>query len=104
MQLRAEYPSSQSDTPPEHRLMIALVRDAVRSIEKYRHARDFRGKRLFAQDSDWVLSNDTGWIYAFLRVCETLNLDPDSVRIALGLLPAGPVRRVAATGAAATLH
>jgi len=68
--------------------MIALVRDAIRCIEKYRHARDFRGKRLFAQDSEWMLSNDTTWIYAFARVCETLDLDPDAVRIALGLLPA----------------
>lgn len=85
--LRAEHSSARADTLPEHRLMIALVRDAIRCIEKYRNARDFRSKRLFEQDCQWMLSDDTGWIYAFARVCETLNLEPDAVRIALGLLP-----------------
>lgn len=85
--LRAEHSSPSSDTPPEHRLMIAMVRDAIRCIEKYRHARDFRGKRLFAQDCEWMLSNDNSWIYAFVRICETLDLEPDAVRHALGLIP-----------------
>jgi hypothetical protein len=86
MLLRAEHSSPSSDTPPEHRLMIAMVRDAIRCIEKYRHARDFRGKRLFEQDSQWVLSDDTSWVHAFVRICETLDLEPDAVRSALGLL------------------
>ena len=87
--LRADHSSPSSDTPPEHRLMIALVRDAIRCIEKYRNARDFRSRRLFDEDSRWLLSDDTSWIYAFVRVCETLDLDPDAVRIALGFDPAG---------------
>lgn len=85
--LRADHSSPGSDTPPEHRLMIALVRDAIRCIEKYRHARDFRGKRLFREDSEWILSDDHTWIYAFTRICETLDLEPGAVRRALGLVP-----------------
>ena len=84
--LRSEHSTPHSDVPPEHRLMIALLRDALRRVEKYRHARDFRGKRLFAQEAEWILSNDTSWIYAFARVCETLDLDPGAVRRSLGLV------------------
>ncbi|MFN2425261.1 MAG: hypothetical protein ABR587_02295 [Candidatus Binatia bacterium] len=104
LMLRAEHSSVSADTLPEHRLMIALVRDAIRCIDKYRHARDFRGKRLFAQDAEWVLSDDTGWIYAFARVCETLDLDRNSVRIALGLLPARGAAATNESNSASTVH
>ncbi len=66
--------------------MVALIRDAMRCIEKYRYARDSHGKRLFEQDAEWILSNDASWVYAFVRVCEALDLDPPSVRRSLGLL------------------
>ena len=65
--------------------MIALIRDALRCIAKYRYARDKRGKRLFAQETQWVLSDDADWLYAFVRVCESLDLDPNAVRRSLGL-------------------
>jgi hypothetical protein len=84
---RAAPATLDADTPPEHRLMIAIFRDAIRCIEKNRNARDFRGRRLFQQDAQWTLSDDTGWVHAFARVCETLDLEPNAVRSALGLLP-----------------
>ena len=70
---------------PERRLMVALVRDAIRCIEKYRNARDTRGKRLFAREAQWMLSDDNESFYAFVRVCETLDLNPEAVRDSLGL-------------------
>lgn len=98
MSLRSERSTPNVETPPEHRLMIALVRDAMRCIERYRHARDSRGKRLFAQESEWILSDDVDWLYSFARVCETLDLDPDAVRHSLGFgLPS-------ASDASSTLH
>jgi hypothetical protein len=74
---------------PERRLMVALVRDAIRCIEKYRTARDTRGKRLFAKEAQWMLSDDDDSLYAFVRVCETLDLNPDAVRHSLGLVSVG---------------
>jgi hypothetical protein len=83
--LRSEQSVPASELLPEQRLMIALVRDALRCIERYRYARDTRGRRLFAQEAQWVLSNDTDWLFAFARVCESLDLDPDAVRRTLRL-------------------
>jgi len=82
---RSDLFAPQPEVLPEQRLMIALVRDALRCIERYRYARDTRGKRLFAQEAQWVLSNDTDWLFAFARVCESLDLDPDAVRRTLRL-------------------
>lgn len=84
----AEHSPVSSDTLPEHRLMIALLRDAIRCVEKYRNAREAHRRRLFEADSRWFLSDDASWICSFARVCETLGLDPGSVRIALEFVPA----------------
>jgi hypothetical protein len=75
--------SSGADIPPERRLMIAILRDAMRCVEKYRRSRDGRGRRLYEQEAKWILSEDTSWLHAFCRVCETLGLDPDAVRRSL---------------------
>jgi hypothetical protein len=83
--LRSDISVPTAELLPEQRLMIALVRDALRCIERYRYARDTRGRRLFAQEAQWVLSNDTDWLYAFARCCESLNLDPEAVRRTLRL-------------------
>lgn len=83
--LRSDVSVPTAELLPEQRLMIALVRDALRCIERYRYARDTRGRRLFAQEAQWVLSNDTDWLYAFTRCCESLDLDPEAVRRTLRL-------------------
>jgi len=92
MMLRREHHIPHSEIPPERRLMVALLRDAMRCIDKYRHARDSHGRRLFEQDAEWILSNDASWVYAFVRVCEALDLDPAAVRRSLGLRTGGSDR------------
>ena len=92
MTFRRERFTPHSDTPPERRLMVAMMRDAMRCIDKYRYARDSRGRRLFEQDAEWILSNDASWVYAFVRVCEALDLDPPAVRRSFGLLASGSER------------
>ncbi|HXC50939.1 MAG TPA: hypothetical protein VN634_08650 [Candidatus Limnocylindrales bacterium] len=102
MLLRREHSSPHSDIPPERRLLVALMRDAMRCIDKYRHARDSQGRRRFEQDAEWILSNDASWVYAFVRVCEALDLDPPAVRRSLGLLP-GDTDRPAGRATIATI-
>ncbi len=67
--------------------MLAVMQDGIRSIEKYRHAIDRRSKQRYSREAWWFLSNDKGHLYAFVRICEVLDLDPDTVRRALGLVP-----------------
>lgn len=85
LMLRREHDATVTDLP-ERRLMVALFGDAIRCIEKYRNARDTRSKTRLAKELQWVLSDDSQSLFAFVRVCEVLDLDPLAVRRSLGLL------------------
>src|SRR5690242_12845957 len=45
---------------PEHRLMVAVLIDAVDSVTRYRSATDKLGRRVFAEDTEWFLGGDDG--------------------------------------------
>jgi hypothetical protein len=72
---------------PEHRLMIAVLQDAIDCVAKHRCARDFPGRRLFDEATRWLLAEETDWLYSFERICAVLDLDANAVRRALGLPP-----------------
>jgi hypothetical protein len=65
---------------PEKRLMLAVFEDAVACFQKYIHARDTRGKTVFAEAEEWILEKDSDWLFSFENICETLGLNPDYVR------------------------
>src|SRR5919197_638648 len=66
--------------PGERRLMCAVLKDALDLLFKYDASEDRRGGHLFAEAQRWVQSDDAGWPFAFLNVCDALGLDPSSVR------------------------
>lgn len=61
-------------------LLFAVLQDAVASWFRYRHVRSTRGRRLFRQTHDWFCAEDRHWLFAFERICEHLELDPDYIR------------------------
>jgi len=58
----------------ELRLMAAVLEDAVHILRKRPRSRAGREAR------EWLGSQDTSWPFAYERICEALNLDPQSVR------------------------
>jgi hypothetical protein len=67
---------------PERRLMIAVLDAAIGSFLKVvrngsRHPRDV------LELERWFDDPDRTWLFSFLRICETLDLEPDRVRHAL---------------------
>jgi len=72
---------------PEHRLMIAVLRDALDCFEKHRFATNARCRRLFREAKQWLLSEETGWPYSFECICAVLDLDPNAVRQRLRSVP-----------------
>jgi hypothetical protein len=70
---------------PEHRLMIAVLQDAIDCVAKYRYAKDYRGRRLFHEATQWFLAEETDWPYFFECICAVLDLDANAVRRALRL-------------------
>jgi hypothetical protein len=80
---------------PEHRLMMAVLDDAVRCVEKYRFPRDGRGRRLFHEAQQWLLDEEPSWPFSFERICAVLDLDANAVRHRLRLAPQRPPLSVA---------
>jgi len=70
---------------PERRLMIAVLEDAIQCVTKHRFAMDGPRRRLFAEETQWLLSEDTQWPYSFECICDALDLDAAAVREGLCL-------------------
>jgi len=85
--LPLQHFGSRRQQAPEHRLMIAVLHDALDCIEKYRCATDTHGRRLFQEAKQWVLADETGWPYSFECICGALDLDSNAVRQRLRVVP-----------------
>jgi len=64
----------------EKRLMLAILKDAVECLEKYRTARSSSSRELYQNALEWVEDKGTGWLFSFNNVCDLLGFDPDYLR------------------------
>ncbi len=64
----------------EKRLMLAILKDAVECLEKYRRARSSCSKALYQNAYEWVEDRSTGWLFSFSNICDLLGFDPDYLR------------------------
>jgi hypothetical protein len=83
----------------EEKLMLAVLEDAVTCFQKYVLAKDPRGKALFRGAEDWILEQNSDWIFSFASICEVLGLSPEYVRQGLmrwkeGRLTAAPKAKI----------
>ena len=90
---------------PEKRLMLAILEDATATLLRPHHARQRRALR---EAEEWLDSADTESPFAFIRICEVLDLDAQWLRTGLvrarkaregepGKYRIRPVRRMAGT-------
>jgi hypothetical protein len=64
----------------ERRLIIAVLEDAINCFQKHLFARDNRGRRLFCEAENWLMSADRELPFAFENICEFLSLDAEYIR------------------------
>ena len=64
----------------EQALLLAMLEMATEDFQKYALANDNRGKALFQDAEEWILSKNTRWFFSFENVCRHLQLDPGYVR------------------------
>jgi hypothetical protein len=67
----------------EHRLLVALLQDAVHCFRRYAFASDDRSRRLFAEAEQWIMKQDdppTSKSFSFEYVCAVLDLDSGWLR------------------------
>ena len=67
----------------ERRLMLAVLEDAIACFQKYALARDERGLELFREAEEWVLQQDSEWLFSFDNTCESLGINPEYLRAGL---------------------
>lgn len=64
----------------EEGLMLAMLRSAIEDFQKYALPRNQVEKRLFLDAANWILDDNTEWIFSFENICENLELDPGALR------------------------
>ena len=64
----------------ERRLMVAILEDALRCFQKHVGDQDAKGRQLFLDAEEWIMTDNPTWFFSFPNVCSTLDLDPDYVR------------------------
>ena len=70
----------KSHLEPEKRLMLAVLEDAVACFQKYLLARDGRGRAMFGEAEQWILEEESDWLFSFENICEVLGFNPRYVR------------------------
>ena len=64
----------------EKRLMIAILKDAVECLNKYRGARSSLGSSQYQNALEWIEDEGTEWLFSFNNICDLLGFDPDYLR------------------------
>lgn len=60
--------------------MLAVLDDAIACFRKFIFAQDRKGKTLFHEAEEWILEENSDWLFSFETVCEVLDFNPDYVR------------------------
>ena len=78
----------RSGTSPERRLLLAMIAQAAGDLHLFHGARNARGRRMYNDARDWVLSDSRCHTFAFASICDVLGFSPTALRIAM-LSPVG---------------
>jgi hypothetical protein len=73
-----QFFDGRSALRPEKRLLLAMLRDAVRTVQRL----PARGRLTRSQKTAWrwIYSDDVTWPFSFLNVCGVIAIDPAYVR------------------------
>jgi hypothetical protein len=64
----------------EHRLLIAIIQDAVECFQKHIHAHDSKRRQLYLDAESWISSDDYAGTFSFNNVCDLLGMSPEYLR------------------------
>ena len=64
----------------EHRLLVAIMQDAIECFQKHLHARDSKRRQLYIEAEAWVGAEEDDGTFSFDNVCDLLGLNPDYLR------------------------
>jgi hypothetical protein len=67
----------------EHRLLIAILQDAIECFQKHIHARDSKRRQLYVDAEAWITDPEDEGPFSFTNICELLGMNPDYLRVGL---------------------
>jgi hypothetical protein len=65
---------------PEKTLMLTVLQDAVVCFQDYAGAQDKRKRQLFLETEEWILREDSYYLFSFENVCASLGFDAGYLR------------------------
>jgi hypothetical protein len=77
---RSIHPDRESLPHAEHRLMLAVLEDAIGLWQKHLNAKIPKQRKLWFDTCAWIDSDDLEWPFSFPNICGSLGLDPDYIR------------------------
>jgi hypothetical protein len=65
---------------PEKALLLAVLEDGVRCFQDNVLPRNNKKRMLFEEAQEWLFSDDSDRLFAFVSICAALGLDPGYIR------------------------
>jgi hypothetical protein len=66
----------RTQSAPEWRLIVAILKDAVDTLDRAQHPRADEVWHLRARaDLEWIKQDDDRYVFSFVNICEFLELD-----------------------------
>ena len=65
---------------PEKTLMLAILQDAVVCFQDNLAATDKRKRQLFLEAQEWIMEENTNYLYSFESICDLLGFSPSYLR------------------------
>jgi hypothetical protein len=64
----------------EHRLLWAVLEDAIDSYLRYATHSSAAMQELFREAAEWIESDEEEWLCSFISICRAFQIDPDYLR------------------------
>jgi hypothetical protein len=68
---------------PEEALAIGVLTQAAHDLRRFHLAINGAERELFLDAYSWILADDFSWPYSFVNVCQSLHVNPESMRAEL---------------------
>ena len=65
---------------PEKRLILAVLEEAIRCLQKFISAGGRRHRALFRDAEEWIMEENSDWPFSFENSCLALGLNPGYLR------------------------
>ena len=84
---------SKANLEPEKSLILAILEDAVYCFKRYALSQERKGKSLYCEAEQWIMEENSHWIFSFENICEFLDIDPHYLRRGLRTWKESHLRR-----------